>query len=400
MNREHFLLLERTGAVAAWNVWRYENPHIRPDLSDANLVEANLTDINFRQVCLQGVQLQCSLLPGASFRSADLDEADLSDAQLDGADLRYAQLTSAQLVKASLRGADLRGARLDFANLREADLRKAQLRGASLGGANLVSADLRETDLTGVEFHNVSLVDTALPDSIVDAKVSSCLVDWRTVARSRHIEHFERVLQRCGMPEAAAVALLEQMRAMPDDDLEALLMPIWIAHAPEDADLAQRVRSGLEARGFKTWFYRAADTDMPSAIDLRVSKFDRTVLICTAATLRQDGLDYEIECLLERDMHVGGGDLIVAVVAEPDLFKVVDADGSLAWWCKDQADCVHAALYARPYVDVVDALDDEKRWAARLDTVAAQLRLPVDTAAKRKASDAHCDEIRRRRGLA
>ena len=398
MNQDHLALLKPIGAVATWNAWRYENPDVRPDLSGAELNDCNFRDIDFRLALMEGADVQFSVMSRASLRGADLDDADMRHVRLDSADLQGARLVSAQLVKASLQGADLREARLDFANLRDADLRQAQLRGASLASASLVSADLREADLTNVKLHNASLVNTALPESVLEADVSSCFVDWRTVARSRHIAQLELVLQRFGTPDAVAVALVAAMRAMTDEQIEALLKPIWIAHGPQDRELANRVRSGLEARGYKTWFYPAADGQF-TQIDLRVSRFDRMVLICTTSALRHHSLDYELQTMLERDMHVGGGDIIVPVVAEANLFHAVEPDGAPAWWCKAQEDCVHAALYARPYVDVVDALNDGQKWAAKLDEIDAQLRLPIDKAAKDRASDEHTTALRRRRGL-
>ena len=38
-NDEHLAILKK--GVDAWNAWRDKNPDIRPDLSEANLSEAN-----------------------------------------------------------------------------------------------------------------------------------------------------------------------------------------------------------------------------------------------------------------------------------------------------------------------------------------------------------------------
>jgi hypothetical protein len=40
-DRAHFAAFMK--GVAAWNAWRAENPDIRPDLSGANLIGANLS---------------------------------------------------------------------------------------------------------------------------------------------------------------------------------------------------------------------------------------------------------------------------------------------------------------------------------------------------------------------
>jgi uncharacterized protein YjbI with pentapeptide repeats len=97
--REHLVEQLKRGA-RLWNVWRSQNPTIRPELE-----------------------------------YADLRYTDLSRANLSRADLSDANLRSADLSDANLRGADLSGANLSRADLRYADLRHANLSGADLSGA-------------------------------------------------------------------------------------------------------------------------------------------------------------------------------------------------------------------------------------------------------------------------
>ena len=63
-----------------------------------------------------------------------------------------ADLIKAQLEYANLRYADLRWAKLQGANLEYANLRGANLQGANLHHANLLHADLRGANLRGVNF--------------------------------------------------------------------------------------------------------------------------------------------------------------------------------------------------------------------------------------------------------
>src|SRR5215469_15596602 len=119
-NPDHLAILRQ--GVDAWNAWR--KPDITPDLSGANLLDADL-------------------------RGADLMEADLSRADLCGANLR---------------GANLLGAALIEANLFDADLRGANLMEAHLVGASLVDADIRNADLTGCRIYGVSAWGLKLSD--------------------------------------------------------------------------------------------------------------------------------------------------------------------------------------------------------------------------------------------
>jgi len=116
-NDEHVALLKKD--VAAWNALRDKNPDIRPDLSRADLIGADL---------------------GRGFgRGAD------------GKWTGGANLGGANLWKANLGGANLSGAKLGEANLGHAELSGAKLVGANLFAASLERAGLVETDLAGAD---------------------------------------------------------------------------------------------------------------------------------------------------------------------------------------------------------------------------------------------------------
>ncbi|MEM7739976.1 MAG: pentapeptide repeat-containing protein [Pseudomonadota bacterium] len=126
-NEEHLGILRQ--GVKAWNAWRRENLHIRPDLYGANL---------------RGADLQ-----GADLQDADLQDADVQRANLQDADVQRANLRDAGLEGANLQDAYLEGANLEDANLQRANLQRANLLGANLLGANLVDADLLGANLVG-----------------------------------------------------------------------------------------------------------------------------------------------------------------------------------------------------------------------------------------------------------
>jgi uncharacterized protein YjbI with pentapeptide repeats len=100
-----------------WDIWRSENPNIRPDLRGAALGHADLCHAD-----LTGADLRSAFLRSADLCNADLTGADLSWAHLSGANLTRAVLTGATICNADLTGADLRSAHLSGANLRGAGL--------------------------------------------------------------------------------------------------------------------------------------------------------------------------------------------------------------------------------------------------------------------------------------
>jgi hypothetical protein len=72
---------------AKW--WRNEEGGEKADLSEANLVRADLTGANLARADLSEANLTGANLTGANLRRADLARADLSEANLRGADIDF-----------------------------------------------------------------------------------------------------------------------------------------------------------------------------------------------------------------------------------------------------------------------------------------------------------------------
>ena len=101
------------------------------DLSNTQLIGADLREADLREADLRGADLSGAFLGGAKLNKADLTDAGLDEADLTEADLRGADLTEADLRGADLDRADLRGTDLDEADLDEAEnLTAKQVRSA------------------------------------------------------------------------------------------------------------------------------------------------------------------------------------------------------------------------------------------------------------------------------
>ncbi len=159
-NQEHLEIL--TKGVAEWNSWREANPGIRPDLVEADFVEADLSGADLGEANLSGADLREANLSGADLSGADLSEADLSGADLSEANLSRANLNGASLIEANLSGANLSGADLGGADLGGASFRGADLRGANLLEADLSGADLSEANLSRANLNGASLIEADL----------------------------------------------------------------------------------------------------------------------------------------------------------------------------------------------------------------------------------------------
>src|SRR5437016_3838968 len=90
-NEEQLAILKQGEKV--WNQLRLEQVNIRPDLSRADLSEANLIGADLYFANLNGTRLIGADLYRADLWGADLSKADLSKADLIGADLSKADLT-------------------------------------------------------------------------------------------------------------------------------------------------------------------------------------------------------------------------------------------------------------------------------------------------------------------
>ena len=116
-NQEQLDLLKQGREV--WNTWRKQHPSLRPDLSEANLSDADLS------FATQG---------GAILREVFDWGTDLSEANLSGADLSEAYLSRPYLSRITLSGANLNKANLTRAIIVEANLNNAVLSSCSIYG--------------------------------------------------------------------------------------------------------------------------------------------------------------------------------------------------------------------------------------------------------------------------
>ena len=150
------------------------------NLSDANLIGADLRGSNLSDADLRGADLRGSNLSDADLRGADLSDADLRGADLSDADLRGSNLSNANLSNANLSNANLSKAYLSNANLCYAYLCYADLSGAYLRGAILMGAVI-----SGAK--NIPYIPTNLPegDFVAWKKVKGKIIKLRVLEDSK-----------------------------------------------------------------------------------------------------------------------------------------------------------------------------------------------------------------------
>jgi hypothetical protein len=241
----------------SWNIWRLQQPAVRPDLSRANLMNA-----------------------------------DLKNTDLRGADLQ----------KAYLRGTNLVSADLSKANLRNANLSYTDLSGANLRNANLMNADLFGTDLSN-----------AILDKAILGWTFFGSVDLRTVRGLDTIQHL-------GPSEISTHALVRSHGRIPEAFLRGagldndfigythslIRRPLeyyncFISYAQKDQDFARRLYLDLQASGVRCWF---APEDMKTGSLIRdylgtsMQLYGKLVLILSESSVTSPWIEFEITSAL------------------------------------------------------------------------------------------------------
>jgi uncharacterized protein YjbI with pentapeptide repeats len=242
-NEEHLEILRQ--GVEVWYRWREKNPDVLPDLSGANLYEANLR----------------------------------------GADLSRSDLTEAILIETDLSGADLM----------EADLSGADLSGANLNGALLIHADLSRAIVGYTVFADLDLRAVKGLETIHHHEPSTIGID--TIYRSRG-QIPEAFLRGCGVPDT----FIAYITSLPFE-----VMPYYscfISYSSKDDAFAQRLHADLQGNNVRCWF---APEDMKIGDEIRsriqesIKGHDKLLLVLSEHSINSTWVKTEVETAFEEE---------------------------------------------------------------------------------------------------
>lgn len=343
----------------------------------ANLEEANLQEANLQLADLERVRLEEADLRGANLTGADLQEADLEGAHLMGADLAGANLIQADLSRADLSKADLEGAHLIGASLQRANLQRATLRWADLTGADLTRADFTEANLQEANLRQAVMINMKLNAGMFDANLEGAHIGWRAVARSLQVEGLQILLVRTGMPEVAAIYLIESLRSIDEMDLFTMLQTVFLSYGGPDAEFAERFRSDLTRNGVKTWFFprdAVPGARIHQHLQANINTYDRLILCCSETSLQRLGVLREIEEVLAREGREGGTNVLIPIL----LDSIFDTRAEPPSWWPDGKRHIYLTLFDRVAADFRGAMDDPGQWSQQLSRVLAALRKKPD----------------------
>ena len=106
-------------------------------------------------------------------------------------------------------------------------------------------------------------------------------------------------------------------------DESELHKTLFISYGTPDEEIASKINKALKAKGVNTWFF--PEDSIPGdklhrMMNDAVYNHDRTLLVCSKASVSRSGVLNEIERLLEREANEGGADIIIPVALDDYIF--------------------------------------------------------------------------------
>lgn len=275
-NPEHLAILKEASDkkdISIWNDWCWENPDIRPDLSNVDLSYTNLHE--------------------ADLTNANLSNTDLSTADLDSADLSYADLNHAILYGASLYSADFWGANLSYAILSSTSLRYNKLTQANLTGIRF-----GYTAFFNIDFSTAKNLDTAVVEG-------PCEIGIDTLYKSQIIlgePWFLDFLEKCGVPETMRT-FAQSLVVKPIDYYSC-----FISYSTKDEEFCQELQARLKRHGLRVWF---APEEMKGGQKIHeqiyeaIRYHDKLILVLSPASMNSNWVKLEIQRARKREKAEG-----------------------------------------------------------------------------------------------
>jgi hypothetical protein len=274
----------------SWNNWREANPIIRPDLSDADLSNVWLSEVNLSHANLSGVDFSDARLSFTNLRGAGLQAADFADAHLEKAFLPEADLCEAVLIRTNLAGA----------NLSRANLRGAYIRETNFSETDLADANFVGCTIGGNQFGNVNLSQCVGLETAGHFQPSTIGID--TIYRSGgNIP--EEFLRGAGVPEPFIVNMKALVAAMSPVEFYSC----FISYSHADKAFARRLHDTLQGKGIRCWMDEhqlLPGDDIYHEVDRGIRLWDKMLLCCSESSLKSWWVDNEIGTAFEKEQQL------------------------------------------------------------------------------------------------
>jgi hypothetical protein len=348
-SREVALNLLRSGplGLSAWS--RMWTPYVESrkplngrtlyNLDGANLSGICLADVDLSFVDLSGADMGSSVIKRSDFFGSDLsgvrfdkvvalqtDFRAVKAKDLSGAKAVFTKcdLTSGTFTRSSMPNSILIGCELTEVNFSAADLRKAAIHHSVLIGTDFADACLDEVSLWNAHFVDVDITPFT---SVHATHAGPSPVDWRSVLKSVKSPGLLEFLVSTGMPEVFASSLIAAARSITDGQKRKFLRTTFISFGAPDEAFARRLYDALTRNGVVTFFFPESaqpGLKLSSLMSTGINEYDRTILICSQASLVRPGVRNEIQLAVDREAREGGSSRIIPVTIDDFVFT--------EWW--------------------------------------------------------------------
>jgi uncharacterized protein YjbI with pentapeptide repeats len=306
-NPEHLRLISQ-GSEAIWTHRRQTNQPL--DLAGANLSGislsfANLHDVNLTEAIIDGGNITQCLMANArcdrAILKCNLGGNVLHDAHFTGAMIR-ANLVQSDLTSVNFTDADLAGSNLSWCKLRRAILTRANLQDTIVQNAELPFASLRQARCERME-----LMDTVLTGADLSEAVGLQLINFRgpvaidheTVRRSGDLPR--SFLQGCGLPDEIIEFYESQVAVI-------RYYSCFISYSREDQTFVHRLYADLQQNGVRCWLdvenLKIGDRFRP-VINEAIRLHDKLLLVLSEHSIGSAWVESEVEAALERERFEG-----------------------------------------------------------------------------------------------
>jgi uncharacterized protein YjbI with pentapeptide repeats len=350
-NEEHLAILD--DGVEPWNRWREQTrTSIIPDLSNADLEDAQLHQIDFTWTNLQRANLR-----GSNFVQAKLSYADLDYTNFSNSNLHSADISRGLLVRAVFEGACLDSAILTGSVLWRAVFNKATLKAADLTGAHLVG-----TTFLGVDLSAVIGLDTVDHQGPSPLDVDTIFCSGGDIPAS--------FLRGCGVPET----LITQIPSLVGAQEGLQFHSCFISYSSRDEEFARRLHRRMRDAHLRVWF---APEEMKGGnllieqIETAIRVYDKLLVVLSEASLQSEWVMTELRKARKAERQSGKRKLFPV--------RLVDFETLRNWECFDADSGKDLAVDLREYF-----IPDFSNWKDHDQFEAAFSRLLKDLRAEDK----------------
>ncbi len=266
--------------VYGWNQWRQEHPKSLPDLMGADLSNTNLVDANLNNANLRWTRLHHS----------KLNNVDFSHANLNHANLRRTTLSNANLNSTHLYNANFSDADLNSACLSNTDLRRANFSNADLSGVDLTNALIGWTQFGGVDLRTVKGLETLRHEGPSSIGIDTIYKSQGQIPVS--------LLRQAGVPQS----FLEIVATITNRPIE--YYTVFISYSGNDQLFAERLYADLQGKGVRCWF-APEHMEIGDKIRLRIEEsirlYDKLLLVISENSIASNWVAYEVERALNKE---------------------------------------------------------------------------------------------------